>query len=73
MKLSTLMLASLMTLTSVAAFAEGGSERSKEFYNNFTFMQQKTHGTTDQTAIAEGKNVKTHTAEQSNEEPQPNS
>ncbi|AZF64402.1 MULTISPECIES: hypothetical protein [Pseudomonas] len=73
MKLSTLMLASLMTLTSVAAFAEGGSERSKEFYNNFTFMQQKTHGTTDQTAIADGKNVKTRTAEQSSEEPQPNS
>lgn len=41
MKLSTLMLAGLMTLTSAAAFAEGGSERSKEFYNNFTFMQEK--------------------------------
>ena len=39
MKLSTLMLASLMTLTSAAAFAEGGSERSNEFYNNFAFIQ----------------------------------
>mgnify|MGYP003600313493 CR=1 FL=1 len=73
MKLSTLMLASLMTLTSVAAFAEGGSERSKEFYNNFTFMQQQTHGTTDQTAIADGKNVKSSTVEQSSAEQQPNS
>ncbi|WP_448651616.1 hypothetical protein ACSHWC_28000 [Pseudomonas fluorescens] len=73
MKLSTLMLASLMTLTSVAAFAEGGSERSKQFYNDFTFMQQKTHGTTDQTAIADGKNVKSNTAEQSSVEKQPNS
>lgn len=68
MKFSTLMLASLMTLTSVAAFAEGGSERSKEFYNNFTFVQQKTHGTPDQTAIADGKNMKKDSAEQ-----QPNS
>ena len=50
MKLSTLMLAGLMTLTSVAAFAEGGSERSKEFYANFKFMQDKAHGTAEQTA-----------------------
>lgn len=64
MKLSTLMLASLMTLSSAAAFAEGGAERSKEFYNNFTFMQQKTHGTTEQTASADGKTPKTNTAEQ---------
>lgn len=47
MKLSTLMLASLMTLTSAAAFAEGGSERSRQFYEDFAFMQQKTHGTAD--------------------------
>ena len=73
MKLSTLMLASLMTLTSVAAFAEGGSERSKEFYNNFTFVQQKTHGTPDQTAIADGKRMKKDSADQSSTEQQPNS
>lgn len=73
MKLSTLMLASLMSLTSVAAFAEGGSERSKEFYNNFTFMQQQIHGTTDTTAIADGKNIKTGTTEQSSAEQHPNS
>ncbi|WP_025857273.1 hypothetical protein [Pseudomonas sp. CHM02] len=72
MKLSTLMLASLMTLTSAAAFAEGGSERSKEFYNNFTFMQQKTHGTAEQTAQADGKNAKKETAGQSTAEQQPN-
>ena len=72
MKLSTLMLASLMTLTSAAAFAEGGSERSKEFYNNFTFMQQKTHGTAEQTAQADGKNVKKEAADQSTAEQQPN-
>ncbi|MGY4641481.1 hypothetical protein ACVWVP_005441 [Pseudomonas sp. TE24901] len=73
MKLSTLMLAGLMTLTSVAAFAEGGSERSKEFYNNFTFVQQKLHGTTDQTAIADGKSMKKDSADQSSAEQQPNS
>lgn len=72
MKVSTLVLASLMTLTSAAAFAEGGSERSKEFYNNFTFMQQKTHGTAEQTALADGKNVKKEAADQSIAEQQPN-
>ncbi|WP_338480806.1 hypothetical protein VRB67_10885 [Pseudomonas trivialis] len=69
MKLSTLMLASLMTLASAAAFAEGGSERSKQFYKDFTFMQQKTHGTNEQTASAEGKTLKADTDEQQ----QPNS
>lgn len=59
MKLSTLMLASLMTMTCAAAFAEGGSERSKEFYNNFTFVQEKTHGKAEQqVASADGKAVK---------------
>ncbi|UII73865.1 hypothetical protein LVW35_12095 [Pseudomonas sp. HN11] len=72
MKLSTLMLASLMTLTSVAAFAEGGSERSKEFYNNFTFMQQETHGAAEQTALADGKNATQETVEKSTAEQQPN-
>jgi len=42
MKPSILMLAGLLTLTSAAAFAEGGSERSKEFYNNFTFTPAET-------------------------------
>jgi hypothetical protein len=64
MKLSTLMLASLMTLASAAAFAEGGSERSKAFYNNFTFIQQKTHGTNEQTAAADGKTIETRTNDQ---------
>ncbi|NVZ23325.1 hypothetical protein [Pseudomonas costantinii] len=73
MKLSTLMLAGLMTLTSAAAFAEGGSERSKAFYNDFAFMQQKTHGTNEQTAAADGKNIKTGTAEQPSAEQQPKS
>ncbi|AZE94418.1 hypothetical protein C4J95_2397 [Pseudomonas orientalis] len=70
MKLSTLMLASLMTLTSAAAFAEGGSERSKEFYNNFSFIQETTHGKAEQQVVsADGKPVKATTAEPA----QPNS
>lgn len=64
MKLSTLMLASLITLTSAAAFAEGGSERSKAFYNDFTFTQQQLHGTTEQTASADGKTLKNDTSDQ---------
>ncbi|MBV4482600.1 hypothetical protein [Pseudomonas khavaziana] len=70
MKLSTLMFASLMSLTSAAAFAEGGSERSKEFYQNFSFIQQQTHGAAEQRmASADGKTLKVDTV---NEE-QPNS
>ncbi|MBA2924401.1 hypothetical protein G9Q84_16055 [Pseudomonas sp. P7] len=64
MKLSTLMLASLMTLASAAAFAEDGSERAKEYYNNFTFMQQKVHGTNEQTASADDTSSKTSTTNQ---------
>ncbi|WP_116078537.1 hypothetical protein [Pseudomonas sp. OV577] len=64
MKLSTLMLASLITLTSAAAFAEGGSERSKAFYNDFAFVQQELHGTAEQTASADGKTLKSDTADQ---------
>lgn len=71
MKLSTLMLAGLVTMTSAAAFAEGGSERSREYYNNFTFMQQQVHGTTEQTAMADGKNA--NTTEQTSAEQQPKS
>lgn len=70
MKPSILMLAGLLTLTSAAAFAEGGSERSKEFYNNFTFTQQKFHGSNEQTASADGKTLKRDTADQSSTEAQ---
>ena len=72
MKLSTLILASLMTLTSAAAFAEGGSERSKEFYNNFAFIQEQTHGPLQQqTAAADGRVLKNTPVEQSAIEQQP--
>ena len=59
MKISTLMLAGLITLSSAAAFAEGGSERSKAFYANFNFMQGTEHGTTEQTASSDVKSSKT--------------
>jgi hypothetical protein len=73
MKCSTLIFAGLMTLTSAAAFAEGGSERSKAFYDNFTFIQQQAHGATQQTASADGKDFKKATVEQSATEQQPKS
>ena len=71
MKLSTLMLASLMTVASAAAFAEDGSERAKEYYNNFTFMQNQLHSTNERVAAADGKDMKMDTVEQSNTEKQP--
>ncbi|MBK5437301.1 MULTISPECIES: hypothetical protein [unclassified Pseudomonas] len=69
MKISTVILAGLMTMTSVAAFAEGGSERSKEFYNNFTFVQEQVHGAAQQTAMADGKTAKPATADQTTNTP----
>ena len=69
MKFSTFILAGLMTMTSVAAFAEGGSERSKDFYNNFTFVQEQTHGAAQQTAMADGKTEKPATADQTTNTP----
>lgn len=64
MKLSTLMLAGLMTLTSAAAFAEGGAERSKEFYANFKFMQDNDQSKNEQTASSDVKTLKTDDTQQ---------
>lgn len=64
MKLSTLMLAGLMTLTATAAFAEGGSERSKEFYANFKFMQDKAQDSAQQTASSDAKTLKVDDTQQ---------
>ncbi|MBD9459682.1 hypothetical protein IB241_18515 [Pseudomonas sp. PDM05] len=71
MKLSTLMLAGLMTLTSAAAFAEGGAERSKEFYANFKFMQEQSNGKAEQTAANDAKQPKPEQAAQRGDEQQP--
>lgn len=64
MKLSTLMLAGLMTLTSAAAFAEGGSERTKAFYANFNFMQKIANEKAQQTAATDAKPLKSNDAQQ---------
>ncbi|WP_339531288.1 hypothetical protein [Pseudomonas mucidolens] len=64
MKISTLMLAGLMSLTSAAAFAEGGSERVKEFYNNFSFIQAETHGSAEQTASSDAQPSEPDVSEQ---------
>lgn len=71
MKLSTLMLAGLMTLTSAAAFAEGGAERSKEFYANFKFMQDQSNGKAEQTAANDVKQPQPVQAAQHSDEQQP--
>jgi hypothetical protein len=44
MKLSTLILAGLMTVSSTAVFAEGGAERSAQYWANFKLSQQQIHG-----------------------------
>ncbi|MDQ0654628.1 hypothetical protein [Pseudomonas cedrina] len=64
MKISTLILAGLMTLTSAAAFAEGGSERSRQFYANFNFMQEQAQEKAEQTASSDVKHLKADDTQQ---------
>ncbi|MBC3302637.1 hypothetical protein SAMN04490182_1682 [Pseudomonas cedrina] len=64
MKISTLILAGLMTLTSAAAFAEGGSERSRQFYANFNFMQKQAQEKAEQTASSDVKHLKADDTQQ---------
>lgn len=53
MKISTLLLAALMTASTSAAFAEGGAERSREFWDTFKVSQQQLHGNAEQRLAAE--------------------
>lgn len=73
MKLSTLMLAGLMGLTSVAAFAEGGSERVKEYFNDFSFSQKQIHDDAEHTASVDTKDAKSGSVEQAQDTEQPKS
>lgn len=73
MKLSTLMLAGLMTLTSVAAFAEGGSERAQAYYANIKLMQEQSKAKAEQTAVAKTQNLKSSPVTQNTDESQPKS
>ncbi|NMX60468.1 hypothetical protein HBO12_02475 [Pseudomonas sp. WS 5059] len=73
MKLSTLMLTGLLGLTSAAAFAEGGGERVKEHFNNFSFVQKQIHGDAEQTAAADAKGTESGSAEQARDAEQPKS
>lgn len=73
MKLSTLMLAGVLGLTSAGAFAEGGAERVKEHFNNFSFIQKQTHGDAEQTAATDAKGAEDGSAEQARDSEQPKS
>lgn len=67
MKLSTLLLAGMLSLASAAAFAEGGSERVKAFYNNFSFIQEQTHGSAEQTASSDAESSDSQVPDQQGE------
>lgn len=55
MKASTLLLAGLMIASSGAAFAEGGAERMKHYWDNFPISQQIPRTDTEQTSPENGK------------------
>ncbi|MGN7738377.1 hypothetical protein ACTJKT_00060 [Pseudomonas sp. 22526] len=50
MKASTLLLAGLMIASSGAAFAEGGAERMKHYWDNFPISQQIPRTDSEQTS-----------------------
>ncbi|QQZ44680.1 hypothetical protein IF690_14500 [Pseudomonas sp. SK3(2021)] len=55
MKASTLLLAGLMIACSGAAFAEGGAERMKHYWDNFPISQQIPRTEREQTSSESGK------------------
>lgn len=73
MKLSTLMFAGLITIASSAAFAEGGAEHLKAYYDNLHFTQKQTRGIDEQTASRNSRRVKSESVEDANTTQQPNS
>ncbi|MGC5698671.1 hypothetical protein J4P02_00550 [Pseudomonas sp. NFXW11] len=72
MKLSTLLLGGLVLVGSSAAFAEGGSERVQQFYDNFRVSQQQVHGDQNQnTAKAEQQKADPHYSASDAQQKQP--
>ncbi|WP_166568047.1 co-regulatory protein PtrA N-terminal domain-containing protein [Pseudomonas sp. R5(2019)] len=57
MKTIKLLVISVLLLGSTAAMAEGGAERSQEFWKQFKLSQEKTHGDKGQ-PVAENDQVK---------------
>lgn len=58
MKISSFIFAGVIAISSTAVFAEGGSERVKTYYDNFSLTQDKVHNTAERTAVANTKNSK---------------
>ncbi|AIG01406.1 Uncharacterised protein [Pseudomonas fluorescens] len=73
MKLSTLMLAGLLGLTSTAALAEGGAERVKEYFDSFSFTLKPINSDAEQTAAVDAKDKESDCAEHAREARQPKS
>lgn len=71
MKTSSFILACAIAISSTAALAEGGSERVKTYYDNFSLTQDKVHNTTERTAAADAKNSKSQSDEQQRAQAEP--
>lgn len=52
MSLTKYVLVGILALGSSAALAEGGAERSKQFWENFRLTQEQIHGNKDQAFTA---------------------
>ncbi|MEB0046771.1 MULTISPECIES: hypothetical protein [unclassified Pseudomonas] len=58
MKLTPLILAGLLTFCSASAFAEGGAERMRYYFDNLSLNQQQTQGKTEATvSLDKSKNT----------------
>ncbi|QQX61656.1 hypothetical protein [Pseudomonas chlororaphis] len=71
MKASTLLLAGLMIASSGAAFAEGGAERMKHYWDNFPISQQIPRTDSEQTSSESAKNPQAPAADQTRATAQP--
>ncbi|QBF28191.1 hypothetical protein EXN22_21805 [Pseudomonas tructae] len=61
MSLNKYVLVAVLALGSSAALAEGGAERSKQFWENFRLSQEQIHGKKDE-AVAKSDSEKPETA-----------
>ncbi|OLF54138.1 hypothetical protein [Pseudomonas chlororaphis] len=71
MKASSLLLAGLLLASSGAAFAEGGAERMKQYWDNFPISQQIPRTDTEQASSDNGKKAQAPTADPARDNARP--
>lgn len=63
MKMMNILIMTVLAATAGSAFAEGGSERSQEFWKQFKISQEQVHGSQSAVADATAKEASTKKSE----------